>query len=252
MSIMPDAPSLPAVEVRDLSIQYRRYLSKHTSLKDAVLNLFKGTQYQTFDVLSELSLTINRGEILGIIGQNGAGKSTLLKAIAGILPPKQGSIIARGSLAPLLELGGGFRTELTGRENIYFNGAIMGLKRHEITSRVESIVEFAELGDFIDSPLSTYSSGMRARLGFAVATDTNPDILLIDEVFAVGDERFRRKAQGRIESFFKADKAIVIVSHSMDLLKRYCTRVAWLKEGQIVEDGAPKEIIENYLQAQSQ
>ena len=247
---MPESSHPPAVEIHNLSIQYRRYLSKHTSLKSAVLNLFKGTQFQTFDVLNGLSMTIERGEILGIVGQNGAGKSTLLKAIAGILPPKEGSIIARGSLAPLLELGGGFRAELTGRENIFFNGAIMGLKRPEIEARVESIVDFAELGDFIDSPLATYSSGMRARLGFAVATDINPDIFLIDEVFAVGDERFRRKAQERIESFFKAEKAIVIVSHSMDLLKRYCTRVAWLSEGKIIADGPADDIIDRYIDAQ--
>lgn len=247
---MPETSHPPAVEIQNLSIHYRRYLSKDTSLKSAVLNLFKGTQYQTYEVLSGLSMTIERGEILGIVGQNGAGKSTLLKAIAGILPPKEGSIVARGSLAPLLELGGGFRAELTGRENIFFNGAIMGLKRHDIEARVQSIVEFAELGDFIDSPLSTYSSGMRARLGFAVATDINPDILLIDEVFAVGDEKFRRKAQERIESFFKADKAIVIVSHSMELLQRYCTRVAWLSDGKIVADGPSDQIIARYLEAQ--
>ena len=126
----------------------------------------------------------------------------------------------------------------------------MGLKRHDIEARVQSIVEFAELGDFIDSPLATYSSGMRARLGFAVATDINPDILLIDEVFAVGDEKFRRKAQERIESFFKADKAIVIVSHSMELLQRYCTRVAWLSDGKIVADGPSDQIIARYLEAQ--
>jgi len=248
---MRKSSSTPAVEVKDLSIHYRRYLSKHTSLKDAALNLFRGTQFQTFEVLKQLNLTIGRGEILGIIGRNGAGKSTLLKAIAGILPPAEGSIIARGTLAPLLELGGGFRAELTGRENIFFNGAIMGLKRPQIEARVESIVDFAELGDFIDSPLSTYSSGMRARLGFAVATDIDPDILLIDEVFAVGDEKFRRKAQERIESFFKADKAVVIVSHSMELLRQYCSRAAWLEQGVIKADGDAHEIIAQYLDAQA-
>lgn len=203
----------PAIEIENLAIRYRRYLSKSITLKDAVLSMFKGSQFESFWALRDVSLTINKGERIGIIGRNGCGKTTLLRAMAGILPPASGKVKTRGTLVPLLAIGGGFQAQLTGRENALFSGAMLGVPPSEMLERLDSITEFAELGDFIDSPLSTYSSGMRSRLGFAVATHIDPEILLLDEVFSVGDDIFKRKAKKKMESFFNTDRTIVMVWH---------------------------------------
>ncbi len=237
----------PAIEARGLGIQYRRYLRQVTTLKDSVVGLFKGSHYQSYWALRELSLLIRPGERVGVIGPNGAGKTTLLKAVAGVLPPSEGEMITRGRIAPLFGLGGGFRNDLTGRENIFLNGAILGLRRKEIEERVGRIIDFAEIGDFIDAPLHTYSSGMRARLGFSVATDINPEILLLDEVLSAGDARFRTKAIERLESLFSAGKTVVVVSHAMNQVERLSDRVVYLHKGRIVADGEPKEVIRLYL-----
>ena len=184
---------------------------------------------------------------MGVIGPNGAGKSTLLKALAGVLPPSEGQLRVDGKVAPLIELGGGFNMELTGRENLYLNGAIMGRSKAETATRLEAISEFADIGDFLDTPMRSYSSGMRARLGFAAATDINPDILLLDEIFSVGDEAFRKKATARMENFFQEKKTVVLVSHSMPLIERYATRVLYLRGGTVEAFGDPQEVIEQYL-----
>jgi len=186
------------------------------------------------------------GDRLGVVGPNGAGKSTLLRAIAGILRPSEGSLTVRGSLVPLLELGGGFNLELTGRENIYLNGAILGLVRSDIAVRVQRIASFAGVGDFLDSPLRTYSTGMRSRLGFSIAVDVDPDILLLDEVFSVGDQEFRQKATEKMSEFFSGKKTIVFVSHNLKTVADLCNRAVFIQRGDIVASGTPEEVIERY------
>ncbi|MED5463347.1 MAG: ABC transporter ATP-binding protein [Myxococcota bacterium] len=236
----------PAIQVDNLAIKYRRYLRKTTTLKDAVIDLFQGSQFESFWALRDISLTVPKGERLGVIGRNGCGKTTLLRAMAGILPPESGTVTVDGSLVPLLSIAGGFQTRLTGRENAFFNGAMMGLSTAEMEEKIPDIVEFAEIGDFIDSPLSTYSSGMRARLGFAVATNINPEILLLDEVFAVGDEVFQRKARKRVEAFFEAGRTVVMVSHSLNRIRDWCNRCVYIKDGLVAASGDPKDVIATY------
>ena len=251
MSTTPDSQRLqpaPVIELRGLGIRYRRYTRKVTTLKEAAVSLFRGSQFDAYWAIRGLDLEVRQGESVGIIGPNGSGKSTLLKAICGVLPPCEGTVRTSGRIAPLLELGGGFSSELTGRENIFLNGAIMGCKRSEMKERLESIIAFADIGDFIDAPISTYSSGMRARLGFAVATDVDPDILLLDEVFAVGDASFSAKAMARTESFFRSQRTVITVSHSLPMIQRLCTRVIYLRAGRVLRDGAPAEVIQHYEQ----
>jgi len=249
---MHDSTVAPAsrhasVRAEKLGIKYRRYKKQAVSLKEAMVGLFKVTEYEPFWALRNIDLTFYPGDKVGIIGPNGAGKSTFLKALAGVLPPSEGTLDVHGKVAPLIELGGGFNMELTGRENIFLNGAIMGRSKAETETRIEGISDFADIGDFLDTPMRSYSSGMRARLGFAAATDINPDILLLDEIFSVGDEAFRKKATERMETFFKEQKTVVLVSHSMPLIERYSNRVLYLRQGEVVAFGDPKEVITEYL-----
>ncbi len=237
-----------AIEAHGLSIRYRRYFRKNLTLKDSVMNLFRGNRFEEYWALRGLSFTVAKGTRLGVIGRNGAGKSTLLRAIAGVLTPGEGTIRTYGRISPLLELGAGFRDELTGRENVFFNGAIMGLSRRDMSTRFDRIVEFADIGDFIDAPLSTYSSGMKARLGFAVATDIDPEILLLDEVLSVGDQNFRSKANDRMGEFFKQGKTVVLVSHSMEQIKKLCDDVIYIDQGQVVSRGDPEDVICKYIE----
>jgi ABC-type polysaccharide/polyol phosphate transport system ATPase subunit len=245
---MPRTPGSDglAVDAKGLGIRYRRYREKVLSLKTAALSLFRGSNYEEFWALRGVDLQIPAGQSLGVIGPNGSGKSTLLKAIAGVLTPSEGQLQTQGRVAPMIELGAGFNDQLTGRENIYLNGAIMGLTRQQIEERVERMVEFADIGDFIDVPLRNYSSGMRARLGFAVTSDVDPDILLLDEVFSVGDEAFRRKSTARMEDFFDSGRTVVTVTHGLGLVQRLCTRVIYLRSGSLVADGPPDEVIARY------
>ncbi len=238
-----------AIEARELGIRYRRYLRQVNTLKESVVGLFKGNHFESFWALRGLDLTIRKGERVGVVGPNGAGKTTLLKAFSGVLPPAEGSVVVCGRIAPLFGLGGGFRNDLTGRENIYLNGAILGMSRRDLEGRVDRIVEFAGVGDFIEAPLHTYSSGMRARLGFSVATDISPEILLLDEVFSAGDAEFRAKATARLETFFKEGKTVVVVSHAMDQIKRLCNRALYIESGRVAADGEPNEVIDHYLEA---
>jgi ABC-type polysaccharide/polyol phosphate transport system ATPase subunit len=234
------------VEISDLSVCYRRYTRRMQTFKEAAVNFFRGNRYETFWALKNINLTINPGESIGIIGPNGSGKSTLLKTIAGILPAAKGSIETHGRVAPLINLGAGFNNELTGRENILLNGSIMGLSRAEMNDRLERIIEFAGIGDFIDAQLSTYSSGMRARLGFAVVTDVDADILLLDEIFSVGDQEFRAKAGARTEEFFESGRIVVLVSHNLNLVRRLCDRAVYLKHGEMVMQGSAEEVVRAY------
>ncbi|MBC7233180.1 MAG: ABC transporter ATP-binding protein [Chloroflexi bacterium] len=201
---------------------------------------------EEFWVLRDLDLEVEQGETLGIIGSNGAGKSTLLKLIAGIIQPTTGKITVKGRLAALLELGAGFHPDLTGRENVFLSGSILGLTAHEMRSRFDEIVSFAELEKFIDMPLRYYSSGMQVRLGFSIAACLDPDILLIDEVLAVGDEAFQKKCLARIDEFCRSGKTILLVSHNLEAVKQLCSRVLWLETNQPAVEGPAVEMVEKY------
>ena len=228
--------------------KYRRWQRRPSSLKDAFVRLFQrnGLVYEDFWALKDVGFSLKRGEILGICGGNGSGKSTLLKVIANILPMSHGRITVRGKIATLLDLGTGFLPELTGRENIALNGAIMGLSDAEIASKMESIIDFADLGTFINSPIKTYSAGMYMRLGFAIAVHVNADILLIDEILAVGDEEFQRKCIPELQQLQRNGTAMVIASHALNMLSALCDRVIWLDGGRVMMEGPPNEVLERY------
>ncbi|MDF9866991.1 ABC-type polysaccharide/polyol phosphate transport system ATPase subunit [Bacilli bacterium PM5-3] len=193
-----------------------------------------------FKILKNISFSVKKGEIVGILGKNGAGKSTILKIISGIYFPTSGSVKVDGTIASLIELGAGFNKELTGRENIYFKGTLLGLSKEYIDENIESMLEFADIGEYVDMPLGTYSSGMAARLGFALAVNADPDILIIDEVFAVGDKNFQKKSRAKTEELLRSGKTVLFVSHSESLISEFCDRVLYLKEGDVVFDGDVK------------
>ena len=231
-----------AVNVESVSKRFRLNTGKARSLKERVVHPRRRTA-EDFWALRDISFDIEAGETVGLLGHNGSGKSTLLKLVGGIMQPTTGVIRVRGRLASLLELGAGFHPELTGRENVYMNASVLGLKRKDIEARFDDIVEFAELERFIDQEVKHYSSGMYVRLGFAVAVNVDPDVLLVDEVLAVGDETFQRKCLDRVHQFQDEGRTIVVVSHAADLLRRICTRVAVLDHGEMVALGAPGEAI---------
>ncbi|MFN3477238.1 MAG: ABC transporter ATP-binding protein, partial [Candidatus Methylomirabilales bacterium] len=243
-----------AIEVEKVSKRFRmRTVEAHTTLKTAFVDLVLGRRRpkreSSFHALKDISLRVEAGRTLGIIGRNGSGKSTLLKLLAGILRPDGGRIKVNGKVSALLELGAGFHPEFSGRENIYINGIVLGLSKREVKKRFPEIVRFAELEPFIDEPVRTYSSGMYMRLGFAVAVHTDPDILLIDEILAVGDEAFQRKCFEKIAEFQRKGKTIVFVSHDLQAVEQWCDEAIWLDEGIIRGRGEPKEVVERYLQA---
>ncbi|HWW54288.1 MAG TPA: ABC transporter ATP-binding protein, partial [Acidimicrobiales bacterium] len=229
-----------AIEIEGVSKRFRLYHEKFTSLKERILHGGK-VPYEDFWALKDVSLRIEQGESIGLLGHNGSGKSTLLKCVAGIIRPTQGSIRAPGRMAALLELGAGFQPELSGRENIYLNGLILGLKRAEIDKRFDDIVGFAgeEVARMIDNQVKFYSSGMYVRLGFAVAINVDPEILLVDEVLAVGDEDFQRKCLDKVSQFQREGRTIVVVTHAPDMVRQICTRAAALDHGVMVEVGEP-------------
>jgi homopolymeric O-antigen transport system ATP-binding protein len=236
------------VILQNVSVCYRLPRERFRTIKEyAIRYIQRRLEYVEFWALHDINLKIRRGEVLGVIGANGAGKSTLLKVISRVLYPTQGRMWTCGRVAPLLELSAGFHPELTGRENIFLNGSLLGFSRKEMEARFERIVDFAGLWEFIEVPVRTYSTGMVGRLGFAIATDVNPDILLIDEVLSVGDAEFANKAQTRIAEFCSADIAIVIVTHALDRIKEMCQRVIWLEHGRIVAEGDPATVIDMYL-----
>ena len=233
------------VEVVDVSKRFRLYHAKYDSLKERVIH-FGRIPFDDFWALTDIDLEIAPGETLGLLGANGSGKSTLLKCIAGILQPTTGHIRTVGRLAALLELGAGFHPELTGRENVFLNASILGLSKREITRRFDEIVAFAELEAFIDNQVKYYSSGMYVRLGFAVAVNMEPDILLVDEVLAVGDESFQRKCLDRVRQFQRDGRTIVFVTHGADLVRQICDRAAVLDHGHMVELGLPGDAVRVY------
>ena len=232
-----------------VGVRYRIPSERISSFKEYSIRwIQRKVTHRDFWALRDLNLSIDRGETFGLIGPNGAGKSTLLKLIARVFKPTSGRVVVRGQVAPLLEFGAGFHPELTGRENIYLNGALMGFSRQEMEEKFEGIVDFAELWDFIDVPLRTYSSGMWARLGFAVATDVQPDILIVDEVLSVGDESFQRKSSARMQEFRDQGATTMLVSHNMDMIIKMCDHTAWLDHGQIKAIGKTSEVVQAYLQ----
>lgn len=238
-----------AVELSHVSKRFKRTIlkSNYVTLKDIFLRkrrLPRGGRF--IEVLDDISLSIPRGKTVGIIGKNGSGKSTLLKLIAGIYRPDSGHISVNGKLSSLIELGAGFHPEFTGRENVFINGILLGLTKHEIKERFDRIVQFAELEDFIDMPVRTYSSGMYMRLGFSVAVHVDPEILLVDEVLAVGDESFGHKCKEVIRQFKSAMKTIVMVTHDMSAVERWCDEAIWLNMGEIADRGEPRRIIDSY------
>jgi ABC-2 type transport system ATP-binding protein/lipopolysaccharide transport system ATP-binding protein len=236
----------------NVTVRYRAPEIPIRTFKEYIIHLVQGkVRYKEFLALNEINLQINRGEILGIIGRNGAGKSTLLKVISRVLAPTEGRLWIKGRVSPLLGLGAGFHPELTGRENIFLNGTLLGHSHSDIEKHLEDIIEFSELGNFVNAPLRSYSSGMVTRLGFAVATTWEPEILLLDEVLAVGDEAFRRKCQDRMESFRNnSGTTILIVSHQMNTIRGICDRVVWIDNGSIRSIGTVNDVINAYRNAQ--
>jgi len=234
-----------AVSVDGLWKNFRLYHERNQFLKAAILR-GRRARYEEFWALKDVSFEVATGRTFGVIGHNGSGKSTLLKTLAGILVPDRGSVNTVGRVSALLELGAGFHPELSGRENVFLNGAILGLKKAEIEKRFDDIVEFAGLEQFIDSPVKNYSSGMFVRLGFAVAANVEPDVLLIDEVLSVGDEAFQRKSAEKIEQFRRDGRTIVFVSHGLDSVEQLCERVAWLDHGELKMVGPAAEVISAY------
>jgi ABC-2 type transport system ATP-binding protein len=242
----PSAPEL-AIRLEGAGVRYRKPREKIGSLKEyAIRRLQRRVVFDEFEALHGISLSVETGESVGIIGRNGAGKSTLLRLVARIIPPTEGRVVVRGSVAPILELGLGLHGELTGRENVLLQGALLGFSRRQMKARLERIVAFAELEEFIDAPIRTYSTGMASRLAFAVASDVDPDILLIDEVLSVGDERFQLKCQERMEGFRRAGKTILFVSHALGQVIETCRRVVWIHEGRIVREGDAFDTTEEY------
>ena len=239
----------PVIQLDNVSVRYRLPEERIGTLKEYAIRVLQNrVRYNSFWALREVNIAINRGEIFGFIGRNGAGKSTLLKVISRVLVPTDGRVRIQGRVSPLLELGAGFHPELTGRENVYLNGTLLGHSRREIDEHLDEITNFAELGAFIDAPLRTYSSGMIARLGFAVATTWRPDILILDEVLSVGDEAFQLKCQKRMEGFRTNQVTSLLVTHSMQTVQALCTRVAFIDHGVIKAVGTPDEIIKAYRQ----
>lgn len=239
------------IRLEHVGVRYRVPTERIGTFKEYMIrSVQRKVQHREFWALRDVSMSIYRGEVLGLIGHNGAGKSTMLKLVARVLRPTEGRVLVRGHIAPLLEFGAGFHAELTGRENVFLNGALLGFTRAEMNAKFKRIVDFAELWDFIDAPMRTYSSGMWARLGFAVATDVKPDVLIVDEVLAVGDESFQRKSAARMQEFRDRGATILFVSHQMALIEAMCHRAAWLDHGQLRAIGPVREVIQAYRESQ--
>ncbi len=237
-----------AISVEGVSKRFRIYHERNQSIKAAVMRGGRAT-YEEFWALRDVSLEIPRGKTFGLIGENGSGKSTLLKCIAKILQPEEGSVTSRGKIAALLELGSGFHPELSGRENVYLNGSILGVSERELDARFDDIVGFAGLERFIDTPVKNYSSGMYVRLGFSVAINVDPEILLVDEVLAVGDESFQRRCNEKFAEFKADGRTIVLVSHALGSMRNMCDEVAWLEHGEVREVGTPGGVVDEYMGA---
>ena len=235
------------IEVSDVSMRFRMNSDRIMSLKEFVTTALRGKlRYQEFTALERVSFTVKKGETLGLIGRNGAGKSTMLKVISGILKPTEGSVTCHGNVVPMLELGSGFDMDLTGKENIFLNGAILGYSEGFLKAKYDEIVEFSELGQFIEVPIRNYSSGMLARLAFSIATVVQPEILIVDEILAVGDAQFQEKSKRRMMELMGGGTTVLFVSHSIEQIREMCSKAIWLEKGKIRVVGDAKELCDAY------
>lgn len=235
-----------AIEVTNMTKRFKLFYDKPSTLKERLV-FWNHKKAETRTVLDNINLEIKKGETVALIGVNGSGKSTLLKLMTKIIYPTKGKVVTNGKLTSLLELGAGFHPDFTGRENIYFNASIFGLTRKEIDKRLDDIIAFSELENFIDNPVRTYSSGQYMRLAFSIAINVDAEILLIDEILAVGDQHFQDKCFKKLEELRDSDKTIVIVSHSIDSIKKLCTRGIWINEGKVCADGKITDVVKEYL-----
>lgn len=235
-----------AIKVNNMTKQFKVYYDKPKTLKERLV-FWKNNKVERRTILNDINLEITKGETVALIGTNGSGKSTLLKLMTKIIYPNKGTVKTYGKLTSLLELGAGFHEDFTGRENIYFNASIFGLTRAEIDKKIDSIIEFSELKEFIDNPIRTYSSGMYMRLAFSVAINVDADILLIDEILAVGDQHFQDKCYEKLHELKNSSKTIVIVSHDLNAIQKLCDRAIWIKNGKIEKDGATDKVVKEYL-----
>jgi len=237
----------PMIEVKNVSMRFRMANDNIRSIKEYVVQMLKGKiKYNEFEAMKDVSFDVMPGEVVGLIGHNGAGKSTTLKVISGILKPSEGSVNVRGNIAPMLELGSGFDYDMTGRENIFLNGAILGYSEAFLKSKYDEIVEFSEIGQFIDVPLRNYSSGMIARLAFSIATVVVPEVLIVDEVLSVGDANFQQKSYNRMMELMHGGTTVLFVSHSLPQIRGMCNRVVWLDHGQVKMFGDTQTVCDAY------
>ncbi len=243
---MKNKTSDVAIEVQHVSKDFKLYYDKANTLKEKLL-FWNRNRNDVLHILKDINLEIKKGETVALIGVNGSGKSTLLKLMTKIIYPNKGTIKTYGKLTSLLELGAGFHPDFSGRENIYFNASIFGLTKKEIDARLDKIIKFSELEEFIDNPVRTYSSGMYLRLAFSVAINVDADILLIDEILAVGDQHFQEKCYKRLEELKSEGKTIVIVTHALDVVKKFCDRAIWICNGEVKMDGVPNKVVDSYL-----
>lgn len=235
------------IEVKDVSMRFRMANDRINGLKEYIVQRLRGKlQYTEFEALKNVSFDVNRGEVVGLIGNNGAGKSTLLKVISGILKPTEGTVTVAGNIAPMLELGSGFDFDMTGRENIFLNGAILGYSDEFLKSKYDEIVAFSEIGQFINMPLRNYSSGMVARLAFSIATVVVPEVLIVDEVLSVGDAAFQEKSRGRMMELMSGGTTVLFVSHDITQIRQMCHRVVWLENGTVKMFGDVNEVCDAY------
>lgn len=238
------------IDVKDIVMDFRVQNENIDSIKEYIVNVVQGKiSYKTFRALDDVNFHINKGEVCGIIGSNGAGKSTLLKIIAGVLSPTEGQTTVNGNIAPMLELGAGFDHELTAKENIYLNGAILGYSKEFLESKYQEIVDFSGLHEFVSNPIRTYSSGMMMRLAFSIATIVEPEILIVDEILSVGDANFAKKSSERMRQLMEGGTTVLMVSHVIKQIRELCDRVIWLDRGKIIMDGEPKLVCDEYLKA---
>ena len=237
------------IRVEDATVRFNMAAVKIDSIKEYFVKLVKGQlRFKEFLALKNVNLEVKRGESWGIVGQNGAGKSTLLRLICNIIAPHTGSVTINGSISPMLELGAGFDQELTGGENIYLEGALLGRSRAFMKEHYDEVVEFSELSDFLDMPVKNYSSGMKARMAFAVATVVRPEILIVDEVLSVGDAAFQRKCENRINELLQSDTTLLLVSHSNNMVERLCQKALWLRKGEVAMTGDAQEVCAAYAE----
>ena len=242
------------IKIENVSMKFNLEIEKDFSMKQAFVNLFtkkkKKKKNEDFWALKDVSFNIGKGEVVGLIGSNGAGKSTLLKVVSGVMKPTKGKVKVKGVISPMIELGAGFDGNLTARENIYLNGAILGYSKEFLDDKFDEIVEFSELKDFLEVPVKNFSSGMTAKLAFSIATIVNPEILIVDEILSVGDIKFQEKSKKKMMEMIKGGTTVLYVSHSLQSIKELCTKVVWLEHGKVVKMGDTKEICDEYYKAQ--